>query len=79
MSSAFCAIYFIFSSNTFYFEAFVHVLSDSEASETYDYFVWIILGISVLPRLAFKNFEDQVSFYPLKPYYAMMAYPLFSY
>lgn len=28
------------------------------------------LGISILPRLAFKNFEDQVSFYPLKPYYA---------
>ena len=28
-----------------YVEAFAHVLSDSEASETYGYLVWVILGI----------------------------------
>lgn len=29
-----------------YVEAFVHVLSDSEASETYGYLVWVILASS---------------------------------
>ena len=29
-----------------YIEAFLHVLSDSEASETYGYLVWIILDLT---------------------------------
>ena len=31
-----------------YVETFVHVLSDSEASETYGYLVWVILAKSLL-------------------------------
>ena len=31
-----------------YVEAFGHVLSDSEASETYGYLVWVILGATKL-------------------------------
>ena len=31
-----------------YVEAFVHVLPDSEASETYGYLVWVILAKSLL-------------------------------
>ena len=31
-----------------YVEAFVHVLSDSEASETYGYLVWVILANAII-------------------------------
>ena len=27
------------------------------------------LGISILPKLVIRNFEDQISSYPLDPYY----------
>ena len=34
-----------------YVEAFAHVLSDSEASETYGYLVWVILAIPFMHTL----------------------------
>lgn len=47
-----------------------NILFSSKDDQTIISMISNELGISILPKLVFRNFEDQVSSYPLEPFYS---------